>query len=301
MAAIDTLLPYLLQDRAIPDRFRKDFINLIKQIDKKTDDEKSAEEWFVQGYMAASQEQYDEAEDCFSDAIRLNKTFEAAWKHRGDMKLASGATKYAIEDYSKAIAIDTTYAAAYLKRAQAFLESDQADKAQADLDMVTSMDTNAPEVLLLAGSVFEKQGKIEDALQAYSSALANDPKNTQILNARALVYLFNDQAAFAKVDLMRIQAIEGSNFVNAFNLGLAYGQLEGEYKETFQQFDRAFKKNPDLLKNYFTSAAETEKKRLKKTLQAILKKIKAVKQDQPGAFYRSELITLLERKMADVP
>lgn len=297
MANIDIILPYLLQDRAIPDRYRKEFISLIKSIDKKSDDEKTAEEWFVEGYMAASQEEYDEAEDCFSESIRLNPDFEAAWKQRGDMKLISGASKYAVEDYDKAIELDPSYAAAYLKRSQAWLDQNESDKAQQDLDKVTEMDPDAPEVLMLAASIFEKQDRIDDAIASYDKALSNAPKDTQVLNARALVHLFHGNPDKAVADLLKIQALEGSNFVNSFNLGLAYGQIDGKWKETFQYFEKAFKKNPDLLKGYFESAGEYETTRLRKVLDNILSNVKSVDASEPGAFYRAELIVLLERKI----
>jgi tetratricopeptide (TPR) repeat protein len=300
MAHIDIILPYLLQDRAIPDRFRKDFISLIKTIDKKDDKEKTSEEWFVEGYMAASQEDYDAAEDCFSEAIRLNPEFEAAWKQRGDMKLVSGASKYAIEDYNKAIELDPSYAAAFLKRAQAWLDQNDSEKAQTDLNAVTDMDPDSPEVLMLAASIFEKQGRIEDALASYDKALSNAPKDTQVLNARALVHLFHGYPDKAVSDLLKIQALEGSNFVNSFNLGLAYGQLEGKWKDAFQHFDKAFKKNPDLLKGYFESAGEYETIRLRNVLTSILDAVKSADASLPGAFYRDELTMLLDRKMTDI-
>jgi len=300
MAHIDLILPYLLQDRAIPDRFRKEFISLIKQIDKKDDKDKSSEEWFVEGYMAASQEDYDAAEDCFTEAIDLNPEFEAAWKQRGDMKLISGASKYAIEDYNKAIELDPSYAAAFLKRAQAWLDQNDSEKAQKDLDAVSELDPDSPEVLLLAASIFEKQGRIDDAVASYDKALANAPKDTQVLNARALVHLFHGNPDKAVLDLLKIQALEGSNFVNSFNLGLAYGQLEGKWKDAFQHFDKAFKKNPDLLKGYFESAGEYETARLRTVLDQILNGVKSANASLPGAFYRDELTLLLDRKMTDI-
>lgn len=299
MATIDIILPYLLQDRAIPDRFRKEFITLIKSIDKKDDASKTSEEWFVEGYMTASQEQYDEAEDCFSEALRINPGFEAAWKQRGDMRLVSGASKYAIEDYTKAIELDPTYAAAYLKRSQAWLDQNYPENAQQDLDRVVEMDPDTPDVLILAGSIFEKQGRLDDALAAYDKALELSPKDTQVLNARALVNLFNENPDSAVIDLLKIQAIEGSNFVNSFNLGLAYGQMEGKSKEAFQHFEKAFKKNPGLLKGYFESAGEFESVRLKKVLSTILESVKSVDSNVSGAFYRNELILLLDRKLTE--
>jgi tetratricopeptide (TPR) repeat protein len=300
MAHIDIILPYLLQDKAIPERYRKEFISVIKGIDNKDDSDKSAEEWFVQGYMSASQEEYDEAEDCFSEAIRLNPKFEAAWKQRGDMKLVSGASKYAIEDYTKAIEIDAEYASAYLKRAQAWLDQNQAEKAQKDLDTVSAMDPESAQVLLITASIQEKQGKYDEALSSYDKALESSPKDTQILNARALIHLFYGDPERAAADLLKIQAIEGSNFVNAFNLGLAFGQMSGKWKEAFQYFEKAFKKNPDLLKNYFESAQEFETNRLKEVLGSILEKVTSVASTETGSFYRNELIQLLQRKMSDI-
>lgn len=300
MAHIDLILPYLLQDRAIPDRFRKEFISLIKSIDNKDDKEKTSEEWFVEGYMAASQEDYDAAEDCFSAAIDRNSEFEAAWKQRGDMKLISGASKYAIEDYNKAIELDPSYAAAFLKRSQAWLDQNDSDKAQKDLDAVNEMDPNSPEVLMLAASILEKQGRIDDAIASYDKVLSNAPKDTQVLNARALVHLFHGYPDKAVADLIKIQALEGSNFVNSFNLGLAYGQLEGKWKDASQHFEKAFKKNPDLLKGYFESAGEYETARLRRVLTGILDGVKKADASLPGAFYRDELILLLERKMSDI-
>lgn len=300
MATIDLLLPYLLQDRPIPERLRKEFVQLIKNIDRKDDGDKTAEEWFVQGYMHASQEQYDDAEDSFTEALSLKPDFEAAWKQRADMRFVSGAPKQALEDYTKAIELDPDYAAAYLKRSQVHLELDEPAKAQADLDKVTELDPDSPDLLLMAASIHEKEGRIDDAVAAYDKAVASDPKNTQTLNARALVHLFNGNPEAASADFLKIQAIEGSNYVNSFNLGLAYGLMGQKHKDTFQYFDKAFRKNPDLLTGYFDAAGENERKRLVKALDQILEEVKSVDPSVGGGFYRNELVTLLERKYAEV-
>jgi tetratricopeptide (TPR) repeat protein len=152
----------------------------------------------------------------------------------------------------------------------------------------------------LAASIFEKQGRIDDAIASYDKALANAPKDTQVLNARALVHLFHGNPDKAVADLLKIQALEGSNFVNSFNLGLAYGQLDGKWKDTFQHFEKAFKKNPDLLKGYFESAGEYETTRLRNVLDTIMSNVSSVDASEPGAFYRNELTTLLTRKMASI-
>lgn len=66
----------------------------------------------------------------------MDPNYGAAYKARGDARMASGDSFGAIDDYSQAVAIQPDDWAAYAARAQAYLRVDQVQRAYDDLTLV---------------------------------------------------------------------------------------------------------------------------------------------------------------------
>jgi hypothetical protein len=92
--------------------------------------------------------------------------------------------------------------------------------------------------------------------------------------------------------------LNGANQVTHFNLALIYGDMPGQTRETFRYFERAFKKDPNMLKQFAGSANPTEAKRLIGKLHGIVARL-ASETDSAGKFYRDELSALLKRKLSE--
>jgi tetratricopeptide (TPR) repeat protein len=76
----------------------------------------------------------------YDQALLLDSTYGAAYKARGDARLASGDGFGAIDDYTQAVAAQPDDWSAYAARAQAYLRVDQVQRAYDDLTLVIMAD-----------------------------------------------------------------------------------------------------------------------------------------------------------------
>lgn len=92
----------------------------------------------------------------------------------------------AIEIYSRLLISYPDKADAHFEIAKAFALNDQPDKAIQSIEKALQL-MNPPQLnyYLLAGSLYENNGNIDDALKAYQNALTLDPNSPEALQAKA--------------------------------------------------------------------------------------------------------------------
>jgi tetratricopeptide (TPR) repeat protein len=99
---------------------------------KVTKKELSAEKWFEKGYKYGEAKNYDEAIQCYTEAIRLNRDYADAYNNRGNAHEVQGDFVAAIKDYTEAIRLNRDYAEAYYNRAIVWEKKEDYGKAISD-------------------------------------------------------------------------------------------------------------------------------------------------------------------------
>lgn len=298
MSELNRILPALLDQRPLGKKQQKLLLDLTKRITKASSPERTAEDWFVLGAKAEMEEDWDEAEFCFSEAARVQDDFEAAYQRQALALLH--LENYAASEtaINKALELDEEFLQAYVTRAQLYSKMENFEKASADLDHVLSVDPEFVVASLEKASVLEAQEKYAEAAIHMDSILEQFPNEGDLYGKRALYHLFSSQPEKAIADLNKAARFQGASAVGDFNFALAYGTMEGKFKDALQRFERSFRKNPGVLKQYKDSAEEKDWARLSKKLQEIFEFQKNAVA-ATGAFYREQLLDLLEKHLRD--
>jgi tetratricopeptide (TPR) repeat protein len=295
--AIDRLLPLLLEERELNQRGVKLLQDVHKQVNKKIASERSAEEWFVLGYYAQQMQQYSDAEAHFSQCVLKNPEFEAAYKFRAMVCIETRQFDDAEYDLNKALELDPDYTDARFQMARLLHESDRDSDAEVSLQELLKMDSTYSDAWALLGSVREKTGNYNLAVEAFQKALELDPDNGQYYTQRGLAHYFAGNISESKLDLEKAQKITGSNHITQFNLALVLSEFDDQIKDAFRNFEKAFKRAPDMLNHFCKQAGTMERERLMSRLVSIIERSSNTAESAYGGqYYREQLKLLLERK-----
>lgn len=298
MSEFHHLFPLLLQNEQLNERQQAQFVKWAQSIDKKPSASRTSEEWFVLGVKAQLTNDFDEAEFTFSEAIKKDAAFEAAYQRRGAVYTELGDAKLAEADFSKALQIDPEFVQAYLSRSVLYTEQGAYEKALADIGFVLDKEPEHAGAIVTKAAVFEYQEQYDEAADALNPLIEKYPKDAELLSKRALYRLFGNKPQEALADFNNAAKFSTGNSVSDFNYGLVYGVLENHTKDAYQRFEKAFRKNPAILRQYKESAKKRDFDRLVNKLKEVLAFQKTQNADS-GKFYRDQLIDLLERMLRD--
>lgn len=294
--AIDYVLPALLEQRALNKKEEKYFKKLIKVLAKKKLEDCDSDEAFVLGYMSEQQANDPAAIDAYTHSIEQNPEFEAAYKFRGAAHIRQKNFVDGESDLAKALELDPDYTDALLEMASMKYEAGSYEDAENMVDKVIELDPENTIAFALKGSILDKHEKYDESLTWFDKAVEINPEDGQLYMQRGIVRLFADKPEEALEDVKMCRKLSGSHQVVNFNFGLIYLVMPGNEKEAFRNFEKAFKKEPHILKNYLTSAQDFEADRLIDTLRDNIKRIESDKSEE-SSFYKSELLDLLKSKL----
>lgn len=149
--------------------------------------ELTAQEWFEKGNR---ENDLEEQVYCYTEAIRLEPNYAAAYVGRANARDNNGDYLGAIKDYSEAIRIQPDYATAYFERAVAHEAQDFLDDAIADFTTSIKFDSRDDETYNRRGGAREKNNDIEGAIQDYTKAIKINPKHAHYYYNRGNAYYF---------------------------------------------------------------------------------------------------------------
>ncbi|GAA4418876.1 tetratricopeptide repeat protein [Nibrella viscosa] len=141
----------------------------------------TASEWFNKGYAATD---YNEQIRCYTEAIRLDPTYAAAYNNRGNTKYNLGQYQPAIYDFDEAIRLDPTYAYAYNNRGLTKYNLGQYQQAINDYDEAIRLDPTYAYAYNNRGWAKHNLGQYQQAIYDYDEAIRLDPKNAYAYNNR---------------------------------------------------------------------------------------------------------------------
>lgn len=297
---IDKILPLILQEKKLNPRQQKQFLKLVKKIEKTKADDRSAEDWYILGYAFEAQANDLKAEEAYTEAIKTDPEFEAAYKNRGGVFTRTKQYEDAEFDLKHALELDPEFLQAKFQLAVLYGEKEDYDKSLELLDEILETKPDHLQSTAQRGSIYDKMGKYDEAITELDKVIEKEKNDGNLYSQRAISKIYNNDPEGALKDFQKTQQLSGNNYIVTFNLGLAYGLMQDKSKQAFQNFDKAFRKQPNLLVTYQKDAQKNEFNRLIKKLNQILENLKNIDDDQPGKFYRDELIDLLSRKLKEI-
>ena len=135
------------------------------------------EKWW-EGRLLAGNGNYEEAIECYDEALEQDPEYTTAYISRGNAKQEIGKCEEAIADYDKALDLDPEYAEAYNNRGNAKKQLGEVEAAMADYDKALDFDPEYAEAYSNRGTAKAKLGEVEAAIADYDKALDLDPYHT---------------------------------------------------------------------------------------------------------------------------
>jgi tetratricopeptide (TPR) repeat protein len=177
----------------------------------------------------------------FSQAIRLNPQFAAAYDARG--RAYHFLPDRALLDFNIALKLDPQFVRALVDRGAAYRLTGDLDRSRADLDEAIHLAPDNAHAYEVRGAVYRDKGEFDHAISDYSEAVRRNPKNYLAFFDRGRVYqrLGQIDAAIADYD----QAIRLGPSTRAYEVrGGAY-QAKGNLEAAIRDFDAAIRRTPD--------------------------------------------------------
>ncbi len=129
------------------------------------------------GDMHARHGEMEKAIESFSEAIRLNPNYAAAWYNRGNTYKHMNNEEEALKNFQVAVEKDPTIWQGYMNIAVIQFNRQQYDEAEANLQKALELNPQNPSLYANLGVVYLTKGNKELALQYLQKALEIDPDN----------------------------------------------------------------------------------------------------------------------------
>lgn len=207
-------------------------------------------------YKAVAQtslEDYDNAQETFSDLLRQYPKFEEGFTARGRLNIMRGDTVGALSDLDKALSLSKSLINPYLMRAEIEWARKEWDKAGEDMDAAIRLRPELPDLYVNRAFIRYNSDDFFGAMSDYNYTLELDPRNTSALFNRALLRYEVKDLQRAEEDLSAVLALSPANFHALYNRGLI--RLEQEKNElALSDFKAIANKYPRFYPVYYAMA-----------------------------------------------
>lgn len=139
---------------------------------------KSAEEWCQEGDALQVQGRYDEAIQCFYEALNINVNYEYAWMSAGACYDSLGNTDMAIKCYDCALGINSNNVDAWYGKGCVFDHLGKYNESIQYYDKALTINPNYKPAWNNKGGALDALGKYNEAITCFDNALAIDPNDT---------------------------------------------------------------------------------------------------------------------------
>jgi Flp pilus assembly protein TadD len=150
------------------------------------DKELTAGEWFERGVSATD---LDEQLRCYSEAIRLQPGYAAAFSNRGAIRYLKNDLEGALRDYNEAIRLKPDDPFAFNNRGVACADKGDLEGAIQDYNEAIRLDPNDAAAFSNRGNARQRKGDLEGALRDYDEAIWHKPDAADVFfyrgNARS--------------------------------------------------------------------------------------------------------------------
>jgi tetratricopeptide (TPR) repeat protein len=187
----------------------------------------------------------------FTEAIRLDPNYTAAYNNRGIAYGKKGNFDYAIADFDQALKLNPILAEAFNNRGNVYNKMGDYDRAIADLNQAIHLKPDDEEGYCSRGDAYRLKGDYARAIMDFDKAIMLNPKLSGAYNNRGIAYRDkgdHEQAIFnfEKAIQLNPELLEAYN-----NRGTVYFD-KGNYDKAISDYNRAISyNNPILAELYY--------------------------------------------------
>jgi tetratricopeptide (TPR) repeat protein len=206
---------------------------------------RDAEVLYTAGVMALRLNELDKAEDYLQRVLRSGKRRLESNYYLGRLYEQRGEVDQALRHYY-AVRHGEFHLNAHARAANLLAEQGQLDRAR---NLLEAIQVNSAEerhqLILVEGELLRRAGEFEEAYNFYSEHLKQNPQDTSLRYARALVAERIDKLEQAEKDLRAIIEREPSNAQALNALGYTLADRTDRYQEALGYIQRALEVEPD--------------------------------------------------------
>jgi len=200
LAKLDDLEAENRRLKALSDRQEQSLGNRFKQ----SSDQLAAVKWFQKAHALWHNGKYTDPEtaiDYYSQAIRLDPGYAAAYYNKGLAYQDLKQYRQSIKDYNQAIRLDPNFTSAYNNRGNAYSDLKRYQRAINDYNQALRLDPNYSQAYNNRGNVYSELKQHRQAIDDYTEAIRLDPKNAVAYYNRGMAYSDLDEPQLACRDL----------------------------------------------------------------------------------------------------
>lgn len=160
----------------------------------------TARDHFRRGYRAAEEGRKQDAIKEYTEAIKMDPDYAAAYNNRGNLYRNLGDFEKALEDYNKAIELNLNYAIAYYNRGILYEDLEDPEKAMEDYCKAIELNADDADFYEGRGELYADLGDFEKAIEDYTKAIQLNPKLKEAYQNRAEAYDALGQEELAEAD-----------------------------------------------------------------------------------------------------
>lgn len=224
------------------------------------------------GNLYERQKRLEEALEAFISAAQINPNSPGGKSAQAKVPLLQGIllaqrgrAEEALTAFRQALRISPDPAPIYFNIAQVYLGQGDFENAEAALTRTLQVDSRHQGALLSLGILYERQGKLEEALRAYETARDVQPANTDGVNAAVSAQTVRGRMAAQSGNLdealeafEQAAALQPKNPANYFNLALLHLR-RNNLSEAEKAFDQVIALDPSEGDAYLPLADILEK------------------------------------------
>jgi tetratricopeptide (TPR) repeat protein len=182
------------------------------------------------GISFAIMKEYDKAIESYTEAIKLDTNFVAAYTLRGNAYALKENFKQSILDYTQALKIDSNYVEALRGRGTSFLRIEEYQKCIVDYTQALELNKNGGLNYLLylgRGYAYERMSNYVKAIADYTNVIKIKPNDDMTYFQRGVAYFFINEYDKALNDFLQVLKInpdynEAQSYLDAVRLERGY-------------------------------------------------------------------------------
>jgi serine/threonine-protein kinase len=169
---------------------------------------------------------WDEAEQHFRKAIALNPSYATAHQWYASYLVVMGRMNEAVTEARTAHDLEPFSLTIYSDCIRTLYYAGQLDQAQSEATKLLEMDRNFARAYYELGLVLEAQRKLDEAINAFRSALKISPDNVTALSALGHAQALAGKKSDAERAIARLQELAKQQYVSPFQSAIIYAGLD---------------------------------------------------------------------------
>ena len=211
-------------------------------------------EWLNKGASLKSLGRFDEAIQCYDQALRIDPQYAAAWSNKGNSLASLGRFDEALQCFEQALRITPQLVEAWVSKGASLANLGRFAEAVQCYDQALRINPQYAEAWDNKGNSLGSLGRFDEAIQCHEQALVINPQYPEAWYDKGVS--LSGLGRFAEAVRCFDQALRiNPQYADAwYNKGNSLGGL-GRFDEAIQCFEQALRITPQLVEAWVSKGA----------------------------------------------